>query len=189
MDEYRDSPVRLDFFRLVNRLNEYLTNLGAERIDEEVQEAWAGYFQEMAITQDEIDFIGPWYNKHYSVAISIPSLRHYVEHLRKYSSLPDQRLTDRTESDAVPILEACASLGLDHLRLSDALFQAAALVHRASFRRDLPNIEPDYIRQEIESRARLADYFSRDILNEAQAGVGATAKLGRLFFNDCQVRS
>jgi hypothetical protein len=182
MDEHRDPPVRLDYFRLVKRLNEHLASLGQERIDEDMQEAWAGYFQEMAITLDEIDIIGPWYIKHYSIGLSIPSLRQYVEHLRRHSTLPDQRITGGTESDAVTILEACAALGLDRYRLSDALFQAAALVHHAAYRVDLPNIDPEDIRQEIESRARLADYFSRDILNEAQNGVGAAAKLGRTLF-------
>lgn len=60
MDKHLEIPVRLDYFRLVKRLNEHLTNLGDERIDEDIQAAWAGYFQEMAITQDEIDVIGPW---------------------------------------------------------------------------------------------------------------------------------
>ncbi len=182
MDEHRDPPVRLDYFRLVKRLNEHLASLGQERIDEDIQEAWAGYFQEMALTQDEIDTIGPWYSKHYSISLSIPSLRQCVEHLRRHSTLPDRRITGGTESDAVAILEACAALELDRYRLSDALFQAAALVHHAAYRVDLPNIDPEYIRQEIEGRARLADYFSRDILNEAQKGVGAAAKLGRTLF-------
>lgn len=39
MDEYRDPPVRLDYFRLVKRLNEYLVNLDQERIEEDVHEA------------------------------------------------------------------------------------------------------------------------------------------------------
>ena len=182
MDERRETPVRLDYFRLVKRLNEHLTNLGDERIDEEIQEAWAGYFQEMAITQDEIDIIGPWYGRHYTVSLSIPTLCRYVEHLRAHSFLPDQRLVDQVESDATAILEACASMGLDGHRLSDALFQAAALVHHAAYRANYPNIDSACIRQEIESRARLADYFSRDILNEAQNGVGAAAKLGKALF-------
>lgn len=182
MDEYRDPPVRLDYFRLVKRLNEYLVSLDQERIEEDVHEAWAGYFQEMAITQDEVDVIGPWYNKHYSIGLSIPSLRQYVQHLRKHSGLPDQRITGGTESDAVAILQVCAALGLDRYKLSDALFQAAALVHHAAYRTDLPDIDPECIRQEIESRARLADYFSRDIVNEAQKGVGAAAKLGKTLF-------
>ncbi|WP_054889583.1 hypothetical protein [Pseudomonas sp. NBRC 111118] len=182
MDEHREAPVRLDYFRLVKRLNEYLTNLGDERIDEEIQEAWAGYFQEMAITQEEVDIIGPWYNRHYTVSLSIPTLRHYLEHLRTRRSLPNQRLVDQVESDAASILEMCASMGLDGHRLSDALFQAAALVHHAAYRANYPNIDSACIRQEIESRARLADYFSRDILNEAQDGIGAAAKLGKTLF-------
>ncbi len=73
-------------------------------------------------------------------------------------------------------------MGLKGHRLSDALFQAAALVHHAAYRANYPNIDSALIRQEIESRARLADYFSRDILNEAQKGVGAAAKLGKALF-------
>lgn len=182
MDEHRGAPVRLDYFRLVKRLNEYLTNLGDERIDDEIHEAWAGYFQEMAITQEEIDIIGPWYGRHYTVSLSIPTLRRYVEHLRTQSFLPDQRLVDQVESDATAILQACVLMGLDGHRLSDALFQAAALVHHAVYRANYPNIDSACIRHEIESRARLADYFSRDILNEAQNGVGAAAKLGKALF-------
>lgn len=182
MDEHREVPVRLDYFRLVKRLNEYLTNLGDERIDDEIHEAWAGYFQEMAITQDEIDIIGPWYNRYYTVSLSIPTLRHYIEHLRAHSLLPDRRLVDQVESDAATILEACSSMGLKGHRLSDALFQAAALVHHAAYRANYPNIDSALIRQEIESRARLAHYFSRDILNEAQKGVGAAAKLSKALF-------
>lgn len=182
MDEHREAPVRLDYFRLVKRLNEYLTNLDDERIDEKIQKAWAGYFQEMAITQKEIDIIGPWYSRHYTVSLSIPTLRRYVEHLRTHTFLPDQRLVDKVESDAAAILEACASMRLDGLRLSDALFQAAALVHHAAYRANYPNIDSACMRQEIESRARLADYFSRDILNEAQNGVGAAANLGKTLF-------
>lgn len=180
--ERLESPVRLDYFRLVKRLNDHLTELGGERIAEDAQEAWAGYFMEMAITQDEVDQIGPWYNKHYTVGISIPSLRQYVEHLRTNSTLPNKRITGRTESDAVSILEACSALGLDRYQLSDALFQAAAVVHHAAYRRDLPNVDPDYIRQEIESRARLADYFSRDIVDEAHKGVGAAGRLSKILF-------
>ncbi|SUD67974.1 Uncharacterised protein [Pseudomonas putida] len=33
MDEHRETPVRLDYFRLVKRLNEHLSKLGEERID------------------------------------------------------------------------------------------------------------------------------------------------------------
>ena len=94
----------------------------------------------------------------------------------------DHRITNQTESDAASILEACASLGLDCYRLSDGLFQAAALVHHATYHVDLPNVEPEYIRQEIESRVRLADYFSCDILDEAQNGIGTAAKLGKTPF-------
>lgn len=182
MDEHRETPVRLDYFRLVKRLNDHLVNLGDERIDDEIQEAWAGYFQEMAITQDEIDVIGPWYNKHYTVSLSIPTLRRYVEHLRSHSFLPDHRLVNQVERDAGAILAACASMGLDSHRLSDALFQAATLVHHAAYRANYPTIDSACLRQEIESRARLADYFSRDILNEAQKEVGAAAKLGSILF-------
>ena len=182
MDEHRDAPVRLDYFRLVKRLNDHLTNLGDECICEDVQEAWAGHFKEMAITQDEVDIIGPWYNKHYSIGISIPSLYQYVEHLRAHSTLPDQRIPSRTENDVASILKACAALGLERYNLSDALFQAAALVHHANYRADLPNIDSAYIRREIEGRARLADYFSHDILDEAQQGIGAAAKLQKTLF-------
>lgn len=182
MDKHHGTPVRLDYFRLVKRLNEHLAHLGDARIDEQMQEAWAGYFQEMSISQDEVDIIGSWYGKHYTVGLSIPTLRRYVEHLRAHSFLPDQRLVGQVENDAAAILEACTLMGLDSLRLSDALFQAAALVHHAAYRANYPNIDSAYIRQEIESRARLADYFSSDILNEAKTGVGAAAKLGKVLF-------
>lgn len=182
MDELRDAPVRLDYFRLVKRLNDHLANLGDERICEDIQEAWAGHFKDMGITQDEVDIIGPWYSKHYTIGLSIPSLYQYVEHLRSHSTLPDQRIPSRTEIDAAAILKACAALGLERYNLSDALFQAAALAHHANYRVELPNTDPAYIRLEIEGRARLADYFSRDILDEAQQGVGAAAKLRKTLF-------
>ena len=79
------------------------------------------------------------------------------------------------------MLEACSALRLDRYQLSDALFQAAAVVHHAAYRHDLPNVDPDYIRQEIESRARLADYFSRDIVDEAQKESGPQAGWARFF--------
>ncbi|HHQ2925159.1 TPA: hypothetical protein ACSPPR_005772 [Pseudomonas aeruginosa] len=72
----------------------------------------------LAITQEEIDFIGLWYSRHYSVSLSIPSLNRYLRHLRLHASLPDQRLPGQTETDAGNILKACAALGLDRYCLA-----------------------------------------------------------------------
>lgn len=182
MNDDRKDPVRLDYFRLVKRLNEHMASLGAESIPEAIHEAWAGFFQEMAITQKEIDVIGPWYCRHYSVSLDIPSLNQCLKHLRLHSSLPDQRLPSKPEIDAANILKACTALGLDKYSLADGLFQAAALVHHASYRSDCPTVDPQHIRSEIEGRARLADYFSGDILNEAQNGYGAAAHLSKILF-------
>ena len=44
---------------------------------------------------------------------------------------------------------------------------------------------PEYIRMEIEGRARLADYFSHDILNEAQDSYGAAAHLRKVLYPPC----
>lgn len=182
LNDDRKAPIRLDYYRLVKRLNEHFADLPEALIPEEIHEAWAGYFQEMAITQEEIDLIGRWYSRHYSVSLDIPSLNHYLRYLRLHTALPDQRLPGQTETDAGSILKACAALGLSRYRLTDGLFQAAALVHHASYRSDCPSVSPEHIRTEIEGRARLADYFSHDILDEAQDGYGAAAHLRKILF-------
>ena len=182
LNDDRKAPIRLDYYRLVKRLNEHFADLPEALIPEEIHEAWAGYFQEMAITQEEIDLIGLWYSRHYSVSLDIPSLNHYLRYLRLHAALPHQRLPGQTETDAGSILKACAALGLSRYRLTDGLFQAAALVHHASYRSDCPSVSPEHIRTEIEGRARLADYFSHDILDEAQDGYGAAAHLRKVLF-------
>lgn|GEM_PF-2618014 len=182
LNDDRKAPIRLDYYRLVKRLNEHFVDLPEARIPEDIHEAWAGYFQEMAITQEEIDFIGLWYSRHYSVSLSIPSLNRYLKHLRLHASMPDQRLPGQTETDAGNILKACAALRLDRSSLADGLFLAAALVHHANYRSDCPTVSLEYIRMEIEGRARLADYFSHDILDEAQDGYGAAAHLRKVLF-------
>lgn len=78
---------------------------------------------------------------------------------------------------------------LDDHRLSDALFQAATLVHHAAYGANYSNTDSDCIRQKVESRVRLVDYFSRDIVNEAQNGLGASAKLGKALISRTNDRS
>lgn len=73
-------------------------------------------------------------------------------------------------------------MGLKGPGLSDALFQAATLVHHAAYRVNYPDIDSSCLRQDIESRARLANYLSTDILNEPRHRVGAAAKLGKILF-------
>jgi hypothetical protein len=53
---------------LGKRLSEHFANVPEARIPEDIQEAWAGYFQEMAISQKEIDLVGLWYSRHYVAA-------------------------------------------------------------------------------------------------------------------------
>ena len=183
MDEHCQSPVRLDYYRLVKRLSDHLTNLGDAHIPEIAFEAWAGHFESMVITQEEVDYIGSWYNKHYTIGLCIPSLRQFLQHFRTYSDLPDHRLPDKTELDAVSILESCMALGLDRSSLENALFLAAALMHHSTYRTDdLPHIDREAIREEFERRARFGAYFSTDILNDAEKGVGEAARLQRILF-------
>lgn len=182
-DDDRNAPVRLDYFRLVRRLNEHLAPLGTEAcVEEEFQEAWAGYFQTLAITESEVDHLGAWYAKHYSIGPSIPMLTYYVQHLREHGEFPEYRLITSTERNAGAILQACAGLGLDRYELADALFQAAALVHISSYRESIPDADPEFIRYEVEGRARMANFFSADILDEVQQGVGLSAHLRKILF-------
>lgn len=127
--------------------------------------------------------VGQWFAQHHQTCPSLPYTIHAVRALKANGLLPPNRLASKIDRNAMNILKALEGMGISADDCAQSLILAGTLAHLATYRRQHPHVDRQYLRLEVEGIARMCDYMADEILDEVERGQGDLRDLGECLFH------
>ncbi|MGA4480887.1 hypothetical protein ACPA2N_22280 [Ectopseudomonas hydrolytica] len=179
-----DEPVSLLGTKLVRAFAKQLESMPEDcRLPQSSFDTWSAPLAETNATESQMTVLGVWYAKHHKTCPSLPYIRQAAITLVSEGALPDHRIANRIERDALAILKTAELLGMSADDCANALVLAGALAHLSTYRRRHPDVDRAYLRMEIEGIARMSDYVADEILDEIQQNKGDLRALREYLFD------
>lgn len=168
-----DEPVSLLGTKLVRAFAKQLESMPEDcQLPQSSFDIWSAPLAETNASEDQLSEVGVWYAKHHKTAPSLPYIRHAAFTLVSEGSLPEHRIANHIEKDALAILKTAELLGMPASDCANAFILAGVLAHLSTYRRRHPHVSRPYLRMEIEGIARMSDYVADEILDEIQQNKG-----------------
>lgn len=178
-----DEPVSLLGTKLVRAFAKQLESMPEDcRLPQSSFDTWSAPLAETNASESQMEVVGSWYAKHHITCPSLPYIRRAAITLVSVGALPDHRIANRIESDALAILKTAELLGMSADDCANSLILAGTLAHLSIYRRRHPNVDRAYLRMEIEGIARTCDYVADEILDEIQQNKGDLRALREYLF-------
>ena len=179
-----DEPVSLLGTKLVRAFAKQLESMPEEcQLPQSCFDIWSAPLAETNASESQMTALGVWYAKHHKTCPSLPYIRQAAITLVSEGALPDHRIANRIERDALAILKTAELLGMSADDCANALVLAGALAHLSTYRRRHPDVDRTYLRMEIEGIARMSDYVADEILDEIQQNKGDLRALREYLFD------
>ena len=179
-----EEPISLEGVKLVKAFAACLADLAEDRqLPRESFAIWSMPLSETLATEAEMQVVGQWFAQRHKTCPSLPYIIHAVRTLKANGALPPNRLAKEVDRNAMNILKALEGMGISADDCAQSLMLAGTLAHLASYRRQHPYIDRQYLRLEVEGIARMCDYMADEILDEVQSGQGDLRELGICLFH------
>lgn len=130
---------------------------------------WSMPLSETGISEAQIAQVGAWYAQHHKTVPSLPYITNASIILKKNGSLPEQRIIQSHETQALKLIQQAEKLGLSGHDCARALLFAGTLTHVATYRSSSKTDREDILGEAL-GVVRLSDYYADEILDDIEAG-------------------